>query len=66
MRLLQRLGYWKVDCSRIRDKNKESKTEVNPARVINTQSGSTSQAGGLDLDLGYSLSQPLILPLLLR
>ena len=40
------LGHWKVDCSRIKDKNKESKTEANIARVTNTQLCSTSQTGG--------------------
>ena len=40
------LGHWKVDCPRIKDKNKELKTEANLARLINTQSDSTSQAGG--------------------
>ena len=40
--------HWKVDYLRIKDKNKdkESKTEINLIQVINTQSGSTSQAGG--------------------
>ena len=46
------LGYWKVDCPRIKDKNKgkESKTEVNLTQVINTQSGCTSQVDGSDSD----------------
>ena len=35
------LGHWKVDCPRIKDKNKgkELKTEANLILVINTQSG---------------------------
>ena len=43
------LGHWKVDCSRIKDKKKELKTETNLAQVINTQAG-TSQAGRSDSD----------------
>jgi len=34
-----------------KDKNKKSKTEVNLAQVISTQSDSTSQAGGSDSHL---------------
>jgi len=48
------LGHWKVDCPRIKDKNKELKNEANLARVINTQSDSTSQAGGSDSDSSVS------------
>jgi len=46
------LGYWKVDCPWIKDKNKgkESKTEVNLTQVINTQSGCTSKVDGSDSD----------------
>ena len=44
------LGHWKIVCSMIKDKNKQSKTEANLARVINTLSGSTSQARGSDCD----------------
>ena len=50
VRLLQKLWRWKVDCPRIKYKNKESKIEANVARVINTLSDSTSQAGGSDSD----------------
>jgi len=50
------LGHWK-DCLKIKDKNKESKTEANLARVINTQSDSTSQACGSDSNsLAFSFS----------
>ena len=35
------LGLWKIDCPRIKGKNKESKTKANLVRVINTQSSST-------------------------
>ena len=41
----------------------ELKTETNLARVINTQSGSTSQAGGLDSDstiFSFSVTTPTI------
>ena len=38
------LEHWKVDYPRIKDKNKDSKTETNLAQVISIQSGSTSQA----------------------
>ena len=33
------IGHWKVDCPRIKDKNKgkESKTEANLAQVVSTQ-----------------------------
>ena len=39
------LGHWKVDCLRIKDKNKgnESKTEADLTQVINIQSGCTSR-----------------------
>ena len=45
------IGYWKVDCPRIKDKGKkkESKTEANLAQVVSTQGG-TSQADGSDSD----------------
>ena len=50
------LGHWKVDCSRIKDKKKESKTEANLAQVINIQTV-TSLAGGSDSDsLVFSFS----------
>ena len=44
--LYKMLGYWKVDCPKIKDKNKELKTETNLIQVISTQSGSTLQADG--------------------
>jgi len=43
------LGHWKVDYSKVKGKNKESKAEANLARVVSTHS-STSQAGGSDSD----------------
>ena len=46
----KKLGHWKVDCPRIRDKNEKSKFETNLIHVINTQSGSTSQADVSDSD----------------
>ena len=36
------LGHWKVDCPKAKGKKKESKTEANLARVVNTQSSCTS------------------------
>ena len=42
------LGYQKVNCLRIKDWNKELKTEANLVRMISTQSGSTSQVGRSD------------------
>jgi len=57
------LGYWKFDCSRIKDKNKETKIEANLIRVINTQSGSASQASGSDSDstvLSFSVTIPTL------
>jgi len=42
------LEHRKIVCPKIKDKNKESKTKANLSRVINTQSGSTSQVGGSD------------------
>ena len=66
------LGHWKIDCLKVKGK-KESKTEENLARVISTQLGSTSQAGGSDSDstvflfsattptIGYSGDSELIL-----
>ena len=60
--LCKKLGYWKIDCLKIKDKNKESKIEANLVRMINTQSGNTSQAGGSDSDSTiFSLSLLLIL-----
>ena len=47
MRLLQRVRHWKVDCPKA--KGKESKTEANLARVVNTHA-STSQVSGSDSD----------------
>ena len=44
------MEHFKIDCPIIKDKNKKSKTEANLTRVLNTQSGSTSQAGGLNAD----------------
>ena len=43
------IGHWKVDCSRIKDKSKESKTEANLAQMVSTHV-STSQADGSDSD----------------
>jgi len=42
--LLQRVRHWKVECPRIKDKNKgkKSKTEANLTQVINIQSSCTS------------------------
>jgi len=57
------LGYWKIDCSRTNDKNKESKIEATLARVINIQLGSTSQVGGPDFDstiFSFSVTTPNI------
>jgi len=62
----KKLGHLKVACPRIKDKNKESKTEVNLARVINTQSGSTSQARGSDSHSMIFSFQSLLLLLVLR
>ena len=58
------LGHWKVDCPRIKDKNKkkESKSETNFAQVISTQA-STSQAGGSDSDsliFSFSIATPIV------
>ena len=57
------LGHWKVDCLRIKDKNKgkESKTEANLKQVINTQSGYTSHVNGSDSDssvFSFSVTTP--------
>jgi len=50
------IGYWKVDCPKYKGKKKESKSEANLAKVINTQSNN-SQAGGSDSDSsGFSFS----------
>ena len=52
-----------VQGSKIRIKNYESKIEANLARVINTQSGSTSQAGGSYSDssvFSFSVATPTI------
>ena len=54
------LRHWEVDYSRIKDKNKESKIEANLTRVINTQSGSPSQAGDQTHAQCYSLSLSLL------
>jgi len=57
------LGHWKIDCPKIKDKNKELKIEANLARVINTQSSSTSQVGGSESDLtvfSFSVSTPTV------
>jgi len=57
------LGHWKIDCPMIKNKNKESKTKANLARVINTQSGSTSHAGELHYDtriFSFSITTPTI------
>jgi len=51
-----------IDCPRIKDKKKESKTEENLAQVISTQAG-TSQAGGSDSDssvFSFSVTTPII------
>jgi len=37
------LGYMKIDCSGIKDKNKESKTEANLTQVISTHAGTSRQ-----------------------
>jgi len=55
------LGHCKVDCSRIKDKNKESKTEANLARVINTQLGRLHKKVDQTQTQRYSLSQSLLL-----
>jgi len=63
MRFLPKIRTLKIDCPRIKDKNKESNTDANLARVINTQSGSTSQAGGSDSDsmiFFFSVTTPTI------
>ena len=53
------IGHWKVDCLKFKGKKKESKSEANLAKVINTQS-SNSQANGSDSDsLGFSFSVTL-------
>ena len=47
----------------IKDKNKESKTEANLVRVINTLSGSTSQESGSDSDsivFSFSVATPIL------
>jgi len=37
------IGHWKVDCARVKDKNKkkESKTEANLAQVVSTQANTS-------------------------
>jgi len=59
------LGYWKVHCPRIKDKNKrkKSKIEANLTQVINTQSGYTSQVDGSNSDssvFSFSVTTPTI------
>ena len=58
------IGYWKVDCPRIKDKNKgkESKAEANLAHVISTQVGTHRQVDRTQTHQ-YSRS-PLLLLLL--
>ena len=52
----KKLGHWKVDCPKAKDKKKKSKTEANLVQVISTHA-STSQAGGSDSDsLVFSFS----------
>ena len=55
------LEHCKVDCPRIKDKNKESKTEANLARVINTQLGRLHKKVDQTQTQRYSLSQSLLL-----
>jgi len=44
------LGHEKVDCPRIKYKNKELETDANIVRMINTQMGSTSLEGESNTD----------------
>ena len=47
----------------IKNKNEESKTKANLAKVIHTQSGSTSHAGGSNSDsmvFSFSVNTPTI------
>ena len=51
-----------MDCPKFKGKKKESKSEVNLAKVISTQS-ITSQAGGLDSDSSvflFSITTPIV------
>ena len=55
--------HWKVDCPRIKDKNKELKAEANLTQVINIQSSSISQVDGSDSDssiFSFSVTTPTI------
>jgi len=50
------LGHWEINYPKAKGKKKESKTEINLARVVSTYA-STSQAGGSDSDSSvFSLS----------
>ena len=58
--LCKKLGHWKVDCPKAKDK--ESKTEANLVQVVNTHA-STSQADGSHSDssiLSFSFTNPTV------
>ena len=58
--LCKDLGYWKVDCPKVKGKNKELMTKPNLAQVISTHA-STSQADGSDSDssvFSFSVTTP--------
>jgi len=60
--LCKDLGYWKVDCPKVKGKNKELMTKPNLAQVISTHA-STSQPDGLDSDssiFSFSITTPTV------
>ena len=55
------LGHWKVDYSKVKGKNKESKAEANLAQVISTHA--STQADGSDSDssvFSFSVTTPIV------
>ena len=50
------IEHWKVDCPKFKGKKKESKSEANLAKVINTQSSNSQANGSYSDSSGFSFS----------
>ena len=56
------LGHWKVDCPKIKDKNKgkESKTEANLTQVINTHISQVNRSDSDTSVISFLVTNPIV------